>query len=152
MVPKTRDDRPIIAVEPVAVQFAEILNQQFDVVGHQGSSRMPGDEHRLPRLQRPVELAGLAFPPCAERVKFRNAGFGGGGTSQALGNFGFKSTKALLARQLTAQGVSPKRPPSSPIRMHRRVGFSPPLAAQPSPIGMCIPPCPSCRPDPAWIA
>ena len=42
---------PIVAEELVAVQFDELLEDQFEVVGGHGPIGMPGDLDRLPRLQ-----------------------------------------------------------------------------------------------------
>ena len=49
-------DRPIVAETLVAVQFDELVEDQFEIVGGHGPIGMPGDLDLLPRLQVGVDL------------------------------------------------------------------------------------------------
>ena len=47
----TGTDRPIVAKEPVAVEFDELVEDQLEVVGRHRPVGMPGHFDRLPRLE-----------------------------------------------------------------------------------------------------
>jgi hypothetical protein len=56
--PESAKNGRVVAIHTVAVQFTEILNGVANVIGDQRTTRMAGDENRLPRLQPGVDLLG----------------------------------------------------------------------------------------------
>ena len=65
---ETRDDRGIVAECAIAVELAEVAANHRHVVDGLRTKRMPGDTHRLPRLEVFVNLLEQAL---AGRVELR---------------------------------------------------------------------------------
>lgn len=46
-----RTDRPVVAIETVAVEFHELIETEFEVIGGHGPVGVAGDLDRLPRFE-----------------------------------------------------------------------------------------------------
>ncbi len=61
-------ERAVVAIELVAVEFDEFVEHEVEVVGEHRPVGMPGDLHRLPRVELAVDAAGGVGQLAAERA------------------------------------------------------------------------------------